>query len=300
MHPRKLESRILKAVNLANRDFNLFEAGDRILVAMSGGKDSFALLWAISRLQAALPQKFEIVAYHLDQGQPGHNVKPLEQYLKEFGVPFEIEFQDTYSRVIKMTEPGKVFCAWCSRFRRAILYKAARKHGCNKVALGHHRDDLVETFLLNAFFTGQLKTMPPRLVSDKGAEQVIRPLVYVGEEDLFELVKHKEFPIMPCSLCSSQNKERKAVKQLLTDLSQKYPRIRTSILAALGRIRKTHVLDKTINPLFSQNDSETLTPTGLDSDEVGCIKDGNSDCKKSCSGDNDTDFDRVVSQHIKS
>lgn len=249
MHPRKLESRILQAVNFANRDFNLLEEGDRILVAMSGGKDSYALMWALGRMQASLPQKFDIVAYHLDQGQPGHDVKPLERYMTTLGVPFEIEFQDTYTRVIAMTEPGKIYCAWCSRFRRAILYRAAKRHGCNKVALGHHRDDLVETFLLNAFFSGQLKSMPARLVSDKGREQIIRPLVYVGENDLKELAEHKEFPIMPCSLCGSQDKERKAIKRMLDELSVKHPRIRTSMLAALGNVRKTHLLDKSINPL---------------------------------------------------
>ena len=250
MHPRKLESRILQAMNLANRDYGLLDSGDRILVAVSGGKDSYGLLWGLLKLQAALPGKFEILAYHLDQGQPGHDTKPIERHLAALGVRFEIEYQDTYTRVVSMTEPGKIYCAWCSRFRRAILYKAAKRNGCNKVALGHHRDDLIETFLLNAFFSGQLKSMPARLVSDHGGEQVIRPLVYVGESELKELAVHKEFPVVPCQLCGSQDKERKAVKRMLEELSVKHPRIRTSMLAALTNVRRTHLLDKSINPLY--------------------------------------------------
>lgn len=266
MHPRKLESRILQAMNRANRDYGLLNGGDRILVAMSGGKDSHALLWGLMQLRAAVPDKFELFAFHLDQGQPGHDVKPLERYLQDLGVPYEIEYQDTYSRVVAMTEPGKVYCAWCSRFRRAILYKAAKRHGCNKVALGHHRDDLIETFLLNFFFSGQVKSMPPRLKSDDGSEQVIRPLALVAEEHLVELAQHKEFPIMPCQLCGSQDKERKAVKRLLEELSAKYPRIRTSMLAALSNVRKTHLLDTSINPLYGAQLAAAL-PASLGDDE---------------------------------
>jgi tRNA 2-thiocytidine biosynthesis protein TtcA len=266
MHPRKLESRILQNVNRANRDFNLVNGGDRILVAMSGGKDSYGLLWVLQKMLAAAPVKFEVFAYHLDQGQPGHDPKPLESHLKELGVPFEIEYQDTYSRVLAMTEPGKVYCAWCSRFRRAIIYKAARRNGCNKVALGHHSDDLIETFLLNAFFSGQIKSMPPRLKSDDGSEQVIRPLVYCSEAELRELSEHKKFAVMPCQLCGSQDKERKAVKRLLEELSAKYPRIRTSMLAALGNVRKTHLLDNSINPLFGATLAAVL-PSSLGDDE---------------------------------
>ncbi len=266
MHPRKLESRILQAVNLANRDYGLIKGGDRILVAMSGGKDSYGLLWALLKLRAAAPDKFEVFPFHLDQGQPGHDTTPIKRYLDELGMPYEIEYQDTYTRVVAMTEPGHVYCAWCSRFRRAILYKAARRNGCNKVALGHHRDDLIETFLLNAFFSGQLKSMPPRLVSDDGSEEVIRPLAYVSENELVELAQHKQFPIMPCQLCGSQDKERKAVKRLLEELTVKYPRIRTSMLAALGNVRKTHLLDKGINPLYGANLPAVL-PHSLGDDE---------------------------------
>jgi tRNA 2-thiocytidine biosynthesis protein TtcA len=266
MHPRKLESRILQAMHRANREFGLIRGGDRILVAMSGGKDSYGLLWGLQQMNAALPDKFELVPYHLDQGQPGHDTTPLKSYLEALGLPFEVEYQDTYTRVVAMTEPGKVYCAWCSRFRRAIIYKAARRNGCNKVALGHHRDDLVETFLLNAFFSGQIKSMPARLQSDDGSEQVIRPLVYVAEKELVELSQHKAFPIMPCQLCGSQDKERKAIKRLLEELTAKYPRLPTSMLAALGNVRKTHLLDKSINPMYGATLTAAL-PTSLGDDE---------------------------------
>ncbi len=253
MHPRRLEQRILKAVNLANRRFGLLAEGDRIMVGMSGGKDSYSLLWALQKLQAAAPYKFELFAFHLHQGQPGHNPKPLSDYLQSTGVPFEVEEQDTYARVIEMTEPGKTYCAVCARFRRAIIYKAARRHDCNKVALGHHREDLLETLLLNLFFEGQMKTMPPYLISDEGTDRVIRPLCLVPESELIELGEQKGFPILPCGLCGSQDKERKAMKFLLAELETRYPRIKTSMLAGLGNICKTHMLDPALNPLFTSS-----------------------------------------------
>jgi tRNA 2-thiocytidine biosynthesis protein TtcA len=253
MHPRRLEQRILKNVNLANRTFGLLNEGDRILVALSGGKDSWGMLWVLAKLQAATPYKFELFAYHLDQGQPGHDTRPIDAYLRELGHEYEIEKQDTYSRVIAITEPGKVYCAACSRFRRAILYKAAHRHGCNKVALGHHREDLLETLLLNLFFEGQLKSMPPKLVSDDGRMRLIRPLCFVPESEMVELAEQKAFPIVPCNLCGSQQKERKAMKDLLTSLSERYPRMRTSMLAALGRVRKTHLLDPNLNPMYTSS-----------------------------------------------
>ncbi len=268
MHPRKLESRILQAVNLANRDFNLLAEGDRVLVAMSGGKDSYALMWALQKLRAAAAYDFELVAYHLDQGQPGHNPEPIETYMKGLGVPYEIEYQDTYTRVVEMTEPGKVYCALCSRFRRAIVYKAARRHGCNKVALGHHRDDMLETLMLNLFFSGQLKSMPPKLRSDDGTQILLRPLVYVPETELVMLSEQQKFPILPCRLCGSQDSERKAVKQLLEELSVRYPRLRTSMLAAMGNVRKSHLLDTSLNPLYAREVSPaTLEQLPVDREE---------------------------------
>jgi tRNA 2-thiocytidine biosynthesis protein TtcA len=271
MHPRKLETRILQAVNLANRDFNLISHGDRILIAMSGGKDSYGMMWALQKIRASAVYDFELVAYHLDQGQPGHNPEPIETYMKGLGLPYEIEYQDTYTRVVEMTEPGKVYCALCSRFRRAIVYKAATRHGCNKVALGHHRDDLLETLMLNLFFSGQLKSMPPKLRSDDGTQILLRPLVYVPETELAMLSENMKFPILPCRLCGSQDSERKAVKQLLEELTVRYPRMRTSMLAAMGNIRKTHLLDASVNPLYAaqvpQQILESL-PVDTDDDDV--------------------------------
>jgi len=250
MHPKRLETRILRAVNRANRDFQLIEPNDRILVAMSGGKDSYAMLWVLKKLQAAAPFQFDLVAYHLDQGQPDHDASPLERHLEGEGIPFEIEYQDTYSRVLELTQPGKVYCSVCSRFRRAILYKAATRHGCNKVALGHHRDDLIETLLLNLFFSGQLKSMPPRLISDDGKQQVIRPLSYVPEEELQELSDSMEFEIMPCNLCGSLQTQRQFIKGLMTDLQERTPHLKGNIMSALGNVAPSHLLDPTLNPLY--------------------------------------------------
>lgn len=262
MHPRRLESRIMKALNRANREYALLEDGDRVLVALSGGKDSYGLLWGLQQLQAAAPYRFELVAYHLDQGQPGHDVRPIEEHIVATGVPYEVEYQDTYTRVVEKTEPGKIYCSLCSRFRRAILYKAATRHGCNKVALGHHADDVVETLLLNLFFSGQLKTMPPKLVSDDGRHQVIRPLMYVPEAEMAELAEHKAFPVVPCNLCGSLQTQRQAVKQMLGELSGKHPHIKTHILAAAGNIRASHLLDRSINPLYAPS-----SPVGAESSE---------------------------------
>lgn len=275
MHIKRLEQRILKAMNKANRDFSLINENDRILVAISGGKDSYGLLWGLQQIQAASPVRFDLVAYHLDQGQPGHDTRPIEEHLKTTGVPYEIEFQDTYTRVVEKTEPGKIYCSLCSRFRRAILYKAAIRHNCNKVALGHHRDDLIETLMLNILYSGQLKSMPARLVSDNGSEEVIRPLCYVPEEEMVELAAAYAFPIVPCKLCGSQEKQRKFVKNLLAELSATSPHIKGNILNSLSNVRATHLLDPKINPLFkgvsAQELDESLSLGGnTDDDEGGC------------------------------
>jgi tRNA 2-thiocytidine biosynthesis protein TtcA len=259
MHPARLHQRIDKALNQANREFSLIGEGDKLLVAMSGGKDSYAMLWALQRLQAAAAFDFELVAFHLDQGQPGHNPQPLEAHMQASGLPYEIEYQDTYTKVVENTRPGKIFCSLCSRFRRAILYKAAKRHGCNKVALGHHRDDLIETLLLNILFSGQIKAMPARLVSDQGHLEVIRPLCYVPESELIELSIQENFSIMPCQLCGSQEAQRSYIKKLLTELSVHSPHIKGNILASLGNVSRTHLLDKSLNPLFVGDVNATLT-----------------------------------------
>lgn len=258
MHIKALHDRILKGINQANRDFSLINEGDRILVALSGGKDSYAMLWGLMQLQASAIFNFEIVAYHLDQGQPGHDVTPIEQHIQQLGLTYEIEHQDTYTRVVEKTEPGKIYCSLCSRFRRAILYKAAIRHNCNKVALGHHRDDLIETLLLNIFYSGQIKAMPARLRSDAGSHEVIRPLCYLPEEYMVQLAEHHAFPIVPCRLCGSQQAQRSFIKQLLTQLSQTSPHIKGNILAALGNVCPSHLLDNHLNPLFQGDLNESL------------------------------------------
>jgi len=237
-------------MNRANKDFGLIRPGDNILVALSGGKDSYGLMWGLQQMQAAAPFHFGLVGYHLDQGQPGHDTTPIKEFAEATGLPYEIEYQDTYAKVVAGTQPGKIYCSLCSRFRRAILYKAATRHGCNKVALGHHRDDLIETLLLNIFFAGQIKSMPPKLVSQDGTHQVVRPLCYVPEEEMVELAKLHEYAIVPCNLCGSQQAQRAFVKNLLTDLSQHTHHLKGNILNALGNIKPTHMLDAALNPLY--------------------------------------------------
>ena len=269
MYGKRLEQRILKAMNQANRDFSLLAAGDRILVALSGGKDSYGMLWGLMKMRAAAAYPFELVAFHLDQGQPGHDVAPIEEHMKSTGLPYEVEYQDTYTRVVEKTAPGKIYCALCSRFRRAILYKAAVRHGCNKVALGHHRDDLIETLLLNIFYSGQIKSMPARLRSDAGTHEVIRPLAYVPEEEMRELAIQHAYPIVPCKLCGSQEAQRKFIKDLLATLQARSPHIKGNILNALSNVQPSHLLDKALNPLFTGDLESTLRLAGED-DEPSC------------------------------
>jgi tRNA 2-thiocytidine biosynthesis protein TtcA len=248
MHPKTLESRLMKAVGQANRDFDLIKPNDRILVALSGGKDSYGMLWVLQKLRAQAPYPFDLVLFHLDQGQPGHDTSPIEAHMVASGLPYEVEYQDTYTRVVELTQPGKIYCSLCSRFRRAILYKAAIRHNCNKVALGHHRDDLIETLLLNILFAGQIKSMPAKLTSQKGTHEVIRPLAYVPEEELIALSLQEAFHIVPCRLCGSQLKQRAFVKGLLKDLQERSPHIKGNILHALSNVLPSHLLDKKLMP----------------------------------------------------
>lgn len=241
----RIERRILRQVGRAIEDFGLIESGDRILVAMSGGKDSYALLAILDLLRARAPVQFELVPWHLDQGQPGYDGEPLRRYLEARGGEFHIEHQDTYSIVISKLDPGSTYCSLCSRLRRGLVYGAAERLSCNKIALGHHGDDAIETLLLNFIFTGQLKAMPPWLQSDDGKNRVIRPLIYSFEADTTAFAKERSFPILPCNLCGSQeNLQRKMVKQLIDGLSVRHPRTRHSMLAALTRTRPTHLLDR--------------------------------------------------------
>jgi tRNA 2-thiocytidine biosynthesis protein TtcA len=240
----RLERKLLSRVGKSIKDFRMIEDGDRVLVAMSGGKDSYGLLRLLDRLRERAPIRFELVAWHLDQVQPGYDGEPLRRWLQEWGGEYVIARQDTYSVVTDKISEGSTYCSLCSRLRRGILYNAAVELNCNKIALGHHGDDAVETLLLNLMFTGQLKTMPAWLRSDDGRNTVIRPLISCYEKELLEYSGEQQFPILPCNLCGSQdNLQRQEVKAMVGRLEQRYPRVRGSMLAALTNVRASHLLD---------------------------------------------------------
>ena len=254
----KLEKRLCRQVGQAIADFRMIEAGDKIMVCMSGGKDSYGLLDILIKLRQRAPVPFDLIAVNLDQKQPGFPDHILPEYLATTGVPFHIETQDTYSVVTRVLPPGKTMCSLCSRLRRGILYSVARRLGCNKIALGHHRDDMLQTFFLNMFFGGKLKGMPPKLNSDNGEFIVIRPLAYVEERDLVRWAAHRDFPIIPCTLCGSQeNLQRKQVGNMLREWEKKHPGRIQSMCTALQNVVPSHLMDGT---LF---DFQGLKATGL-------------------------------------
>ena len=238
-------AKINRAVGKAIHDYELIREGDRILVAVSGGKDSLTMLHFLREFQRKAPVRFELLAVNVDQGQPGFPKEVLPNLFRQWDVPFHIETQDTYSVVLEKTMPGKTYCAVCSRLRRGILYNIAREHGCNKIALGHHRDDLIQTFLLNAFFSGQLGTMVPVYTIEAGDLQVIRPLFAVQEEWVVPYVAEREWPIIPCNLCGSQEGlKRKEMARLLDELQTKFPEVKNSLFRALGNPHTEQLLDR--------------------------------------------------------
>jgi tRNA 2-thiocytidine biosynthesis protein TtcA len=242
---RRLERKLIRAAAEAIRDFDLVGQGDRIMVAVSGGKDSYTLLHVLQRLRERAPVDFDLVAVNLDQGQPGFPAEVVEGHLRSVGVPYQMLRRDTYSVVRRVVPEGKSTCGACSRFRRGVLYDAAVELGCTKIALGHHRDDLVETLLLNALYAGALKAMPPRLRSDDGRNVVIRPLCYADEADIAAFAAAMAFPIVPCDLCGSQpNLRRKRVKALLAELAAEHPAVKGNLLNALGHVVPSHLLDR--------------------------------------------------------
>ena len=239
-----LQKRLLREVGRAIADFNLIEDGDRILVGVSGGKDSFTLLYLLQQLQRAAPIDFSLIACNLDQGHPGFPAARLESYLRSTGVDVLMLKEDTYSIVQRLVPEGKTACSVCSRLRRGILYKTAVELGCSKIALGHHRDDLIESLLMSMLFSGKLRSMPPRLTSDDGRNVVIRPLCYAAEADIALFAEERKFPIIPCDLCGSQeNLQRKRVKALLTQLEAEHPGVRASVIGAMGNVMPEHLLD---------------------------------------------------------
>lgn len=258
----KLEKRLCRLMGQAIADYNMVEEGDKVMVCLSGGKDSYALLDILLKLQRRAPVNFEIVAVNLDQKQPGFPANVLPDYLEALGVPFHIEEQDTYSIVKDKIPEGRTMCSLCSRLRRGILYRVADELGATKIALGHHRDDMLQTLFLNMFFGGKLKGMPPKLVSDDGRHMVIRPLAYVPEKDLVRWAEVQAFPIIPCTLCGSQeNLQRKQVGAMLKEWEKKFPGRLDNMLHALQNVVPSHLADQTLY------DYKGLQATGVPSED---------------------------------
>lgn len=243
----RLKGRLEHQVGQAIADFNMIEAGDTVMVCLSGGKDSYTLLDILLTLRKRAPVDFRIVAMNLDQKQPGFPADVLPNYLKSIGVDHHIETQDTYSIVRQKIPEGKTTCSLCSRLRRGIIYRVAHELGANKIALGHHRDDMIETLFLNMFFGGKLKAMPPKLVTDKGDHVVIRPLAYCAEKDIARYARGMEFPIIPCNLCGSQeNLQRQNIKEMLASWEREYPGRSQTIYTAMQNVVPSHLMDSAV------------------------------------------------------
>lgn len=253
---RKLTRRMMKTVG----HFDLIEGGDRIMVALSGGKDSYTLFDLLHQVRVRAPVPFELIGVHLDQVQPGYDGAPLRAWLEAYGQPYEIVVRDTYSVVLELTKPGGTYCAPCSRMRRGVLYDVAERLGCNKIALGHHRDDALETLLMNLFFSGRLQAMPAVYTTDDQRFQVIRPLIECAEDRIARYAVEAGFPILPCNLCASQGGlQRDEMARMLTELEVKIPNVREVMLAALKNVRTTHLLDRRV--VSSKGDDDTPEQT---------------------------------------
>lgn len=259
----KLHKRLMRELGRGVADYNMIENGDRVMVCVSGGKDSYGLLDLLITLRARAPINFEIVAVNLDQGQPGFPVDVLPNHLKSIDIPFHIETRDTYSIVKRVIPEGKTTCSLCSRLRRGILYRVASELGATKIALGHHRDDILATFFLNLFYGAKLKAMPPKLVSDDGRHTVIRPLAYVTEEDLIAYAAQKKFPIIPCTLCGSQeNLKRKEVGQMIKAWQKTNPQRVWNTFNALANVAPSHLMDTTLFDFANLKPNGAANPDG--------------------------------------
>ncbi|GAB2682187.1 tRNA 2-thiocytidine(32) synthetase TtcA [Aliiglaciecola sp. 3_MG-2023] len=278
----KLQKRLRRNVGKAIADFNMIEDGDKVMVCLSGGKDSYTMLDILMFLKKIAPINFEIIAVNLDQKQPGFPAEILPNYLDNLQVPFEIVTEDTYSIVKDKIPEGKTTCSLCSRLRRGILYKTATRLGATKIALGHHRDDMLETLFLNMFYGGRLKSMPPKLVSDDGKQMVIRPLAYCSEKEISQYSDLVEFPIIPCNLCGSQeNLQRKVIKNMLNDWNQRFPGRIESMFKAMQNVVPSHLADKELfdfKTLETQQtpfangdigfDQDDFSPSSINTDET--------------------------------
>ena len=256
----QLERHLYRRVRSTCEQYELLAKGDRVLVALSGGKDSYTMLELLGKLTARLPFDVELVAVHLDQRQPGYDGRPLERWLESSGHRYEILSEDTYSVVVDKLDPGATYCSLCSRLRRGILYSAADRLGCNKIALGHHRDDALETFLMNLIYSGKLQAMPAAYTTDDGKFSVIRPLLECAEATIREYAALREFPILPCNLCGSQpNLKRDTMTALLDSLEQQAPDVRSVMFAALKNVVPTHLLDRDVLAAWGAR-PETVAP----------------------------------------
>ena len=269
----KLEKRLCRLMGQAIAGYNMIEQGDRVMVCMSGGKDSYAMLDILQKMQQRAPVDFELIAVNLDQKQPGFPEHVLPEYLARTGVPFHIENQDTYSIVKDKVPVGKTMCSLCSRLRRGILYRVATELGATKIALGHHRDDMLQTLFMNMFFGGRLKGMPPKLLSDDGCHIVIRPLAHVAESDLRRWAEHRAYPIIPCTLCGTQdNLQRVQIGPMLRDWQQRFPGRIDNLVHAMGHVHPSHLMDRNLYPFGPLQRTGVAQPDGdraFDADDDG-------------------------------
>jgi tRNA 2-thiocytidine biosynthesis protein TtcA len=266
---KKLEKRLRRNVGQAIDDFKMIEEGDRVMVCLSGGKDSYTMLDMLLALQASAPVRFELVAVNLDQKQPDFPEHVLPQYLTDLGVPFHILEQDTYSVVKRVIPEGKTMCGLCSRLRRGALYTFAEKQGFTKIALGHHREDIMETLFLNMFYGARIKTMPPRLLSDDGKHVVIRPLAYCSEQDIAKYSRFRNHPIIPCNLCGSQeNMQRRNIKQMLQDWEKHHPGRLENIFNSMQNVVPSHLLDTSLHDFTA----DQLPATGSCEESVQVVR----------------------------
>lgn len=249
----RLKKRLLRDIGRLNQEFGLIEEGDRVMVGVSGGKDSYVMMHLLEDLRRRSPVGFSLIGVNLDQGHPGFPAHRIEDWFKANGFEYRMLKQDTYSVVLEKVPQGRTYCSLCSRMRRGVLYAAAQELGCNKIALGHHRDDLIETVMLNLLYSGQLKAMPPKLFADDGRNVVIRPMATCAEDRIAEFARLMRFPIVPCDLCGSQeNLQRQQVKALLARLQEGNPQVKGNMLAALRNVRVSHLMDKKLLALTGQ------------------------------------------------
>jgi tRNA 2-thiocytidine biosynthesis protein TtcA len=269
-NPSKAEKKLLHYVGKAIANFRMIQHGDRVMVCLSGGKDSFTLLTLLRLLQKRSRNKFTIFAFTLDQSQPGWDDSNLRDWLSERDIPFEILTRDTYSIVKEKTPEGKTYCAICSRMRRGIIYRYATEHGYTKIALGHHRDDLIRTLLMSIFYKGEISAMPPKLLTDDKKHIVIRPLAYCQENDIIDYANEQKFPIIPCNLCGAQeNLMRVRIKRLIEDLAKENPKIPSNMLHALSSVKPSQLMDTNLWDLKNLTVDNALPSFELDLEEQG-------------------------------